>query len=57
MLTKDALERGITEMMEAIHAGDAIKSGAYLVHGVQIINKVNKLEMYFYEINFFIKKK
>lgn len=45
--TKDALERGITkeEMMEAIHAGAAIKSGASLVHGVQMMNKVNKLEM------------
>ena len=45
--TKDNLERGVTkeEMMEAIHVGAAIKSGATLVHGVQMMNKVNKLEM------------
>jgi alkylhydroperoxidase/carboxymuconolactone decarboxylase family protein len=45
--TKDGLERGITkeQMMEAIHVGAAIKSGATLVHGVQMMNKVNKLEM------------
>jgi len=45
--TKDALQRGITkeEMMEALHVGAAIKSGATLVHGVQMMNKVNKLEM------------
>ena len=33
------------EMMEALHVGAAIKSGATLVHGVQMMNKVNKLEM------------
>ena len=45
--SKDGLERGITkeEMMEAVHVGAAIKSGAVLVHGVQMMNKVNKLEM------------
>ncbi len=45
--TKDTLQRGITkeEMMEAIHVGAAIKSGATLVHGVMMMNKVNKLEM------------
>lgn len=45
--TKDGLQRGITkeEMMEAVHVGAAIKSGATLVHGVQMMNKVNKLEM------------
>ena len=44
--TKDGLQRGITkeEMMEAIHVGAAIKSGATLVHGVQMMNKVNKLD-------------
>jgi alkylhydroperoxidase/carboxymuconolactone decarboxylase family protein len=43
--TKDGLQKGITkeEMMEAIHVGAAIKSGATLVHGVQMMNKVNKL--------------
>lgn len=45
--TKDGLQRGLTkeEMMEAVHAGAAIESGATLVHGVQMMNKVNKLEM------------
>ncbi|WP_046742987.1 arsenosugar biosynthesis-associated peroxidase-like protein [Kordia zhangzhouensis] len=45
--TQDGLQRGITkeEMMEAIHVGAAIKGGATLVHGVQMMNKVNKLEM------------
>jgi alkylhydroperoxidase/carboxymuconolactone decarboxylase family protein len=45
--SKDGLERGITkeEMMEAIHVGAAIKGGATLVHGVQMMNKVNKLDM------------
>ncbi|WP_142785173.1 arsenosugar biosynthesis-associated peroxidase-like protein [Changchengzhania lutea] len=45
--TKDGLQRGITkeEMMEALHVGAAIKSGATLVHGVQMMNKVNKLDM------------
>ena len=44
--TKDTLQRGITkeQMMEAIHVGAAIKSGATLVHGVQMMNKVNKLD-------------
>lgn len=45
--TQDTLQRGVTkeEMMEAIHVGAAIKSGATLVHGVMMMNKVNKLEM------------
>ena len=45
--TKDGLQRGITkeEMMEAVHAGAAIASGAALVHGVQMMNKHNKLSM------------
>ncbi|MCV6629949.1 MAG: arsenosugar biosynthesis-associated peroxidase-like protein [Flavobacteriaceae bacterium] len=45
--TKDGLERGITkeEMMEAVHTGAAIRGGASLVHGVQMMNKYNKLSM------------
>ncbi|WP_029489803.1 arsenosugar biosynthesis-associated peroxidase-like protein [Aquimarina agarivorans] len=45
--TKDGLQRGITkeEMMEAVHAGAAIESGATLVHGVQMMNKYDKLSM------------
>lgn len=45
--TGDGLQRGITkeEMMEALHVAGAIRGGASLVHGVQMMNKVNKLEM------------
>lgn len=45
--TKDGLQRGITreEMMEAVHAGAAIESGATLVHAVQMMNKYEKLSM------------
>ena len=45
--TGDGLQRGITkeEMMEAIHVAAAIRGGASLVHGVQMMNKVNKLDM------------
>ncbi len=44
--TKDGLQRGITkeEMMEAVHVGAAIKSGAALVHSTMMMNKVNKLD-------------
>ena len=45
--TKDGLQRGITkeEMMEAVHTGAAIQSGATLVHGIQMMNKYEKLSM------------
>lgn len=45
--TKDTLQRGCTkeEMMEAVHVGAAIKSGATLVHATMMMNTVNKLEM------------
>ncbi len=45
--TKDGLERGIEkkEMMEAVHVAGAIRGGASLVHGVQMMNKYNKLSM------------
>src|SRR5690606_23924969 len=45
--TKDGLQRGITKekLMDADHVGAAIKSGSTLVHGVMMMNKVNKLEM------------
>ncbi|HMR16142.1 MAG TPA: 4-carboxymuconolactone decarboxylase, partial [Mariniflexile sp.] len=33
------------EMMEALHVAAAIRGGASLVHGVQMMNKVNKLDM------------
>jgi alkylhydroperoxidase/carboxymuconolactone decarboxylase family protein YurZ len=42
----DGLQRGVTkeEMMEAVHVGAAIKSGATLVSSVMMMNKVNKLD-------------
>ena len=45
--TGDGLQRGITkeEMMEALHVAAAIRGGASLVHGVQMMNKVNKLDI------------
>lgn len=45
--TKDGLQRGVNreEMMEAVHVGAAIESGAILIHGVQMMNKYNKLSM------------
>ncbi|MFG6685681.1 arsenosugar biosynthesis-associated peroxidase-like protein [Mariniflexile sp. HNIBRBA6329] len=45
--TGDGLQRGVTkeEMMEALHVAAAIRGGASLVHGVQMMNKVNKLDM------------
>lgn len=41
--TKDLLKKGVDEeqMMEAVHVTAAIKSGAALVHGVQMMNIVN----------------
>lgn len=45
--TTDGLQRGIEkgEMMEAVHVAGAIRGGASLVHGVQMMNKVDKLSM------------
>lgn len=45
--TQDGLQRGIekAEMMEAVHVGAAIKGGATLVHGVQMMGLYNKLSM------------
>jgi alkylhydroperoxidase/carboxymuconolactone decarboxylase family protein len=45
--TSDGLQRGIEkgEMMEALHVAAAIRGGASLVHGVQMMNKVEKLSM------------
>lgn len=43
----DALEKGCSEkqMMEAVHVAAAIKGGAVLVHGVQMMNHVKKVSM------------
>lgn len=45
--SSDAYEKGWNEaqMMEAVHVAAAIKGGAALVHGVQMMNKVNKIAM------------
>jgi alkylhydroperoxidase/carboxymuconolactone decarboxylase family protein len=45
--TIDSLEKGATEemMMEAVHVAAAIRGGASLVHGVQMMNKVDDLSM------------
>lgn len=43
----DAFEKGYTEaqMMEAVHVASAIRGGASLVHGVQMMNKVKQIAM------------
>ncbi|MDQ3141682.1 MAG: arsenosugar biosynthesis-associated peroxidase-like protein [Bacteroidota bacterium] len=43
----DTLEKGCDEnqVMEAIHVAAAIRGGASLVHGVQMMNKVKELSM------------
>lgn len=45
--TVDSLEKGCDEkeMMEAVHVSSAIRGGASLVHGVQMMNKVKDLSM------------
>ncbi|NNC82851.1 MAG: 4-carboxymuconolactone decarboxylase [Flavobacteriales bacterium] len=45
--TSDALKQGADEeqMMEAIHVTAAIRGGASLVHGVQMMNKAGELTM------------
>ena len=43
----DAFEKGYDEaqMMEAVHVAAAIRGGASLVHGVQMMNKVKEISM------------
>lgn len=43
----DTLEKGCTEeqLMEAVHVAAAIRGGASLVHGVQMMNHVKKVMM------------
>ena len=45
--SEDALNKGADEeqMMEAVHVAGAIKGGAALVHGVQMMNKVKEIAM------------
>jgi alkylhydroperoxidase/carboxymuconolactone decarboxylase family protein len=44
---RDALEKGsnLDEMTEAVHVAVAIRGGASLVHGVQMLNRVDQLGM------------
>lgn len=45
--SSDAYEKGWSraQMMEAIHVTAAIRGGASLVHGVQMMNKVKEIAM------------
>lgn len=45
--TSDTLEKGCSEeqLMEAVHVAGAIRGGASLVHGVQMMNHVKKKMM------------
>lgn len=45
--SSDAFEKGWSEaqMMEAVHVAAAIRGGATLVHGVQMMNKVKDIAM------------
>lgn len=45
--SKDALQKGsnLNEMTEALHVAAAIRGGASLVHGVQMLNHVADLGM------------
>lgn len=45
--SKDALQKGsnLNEMTEALHVSAAIRGGASLVHGVQMLNHVADLGM------------
>jgi alkylhydroperoxidase/carboxymuconolactone decarboxylase family protein len=45
--SSDAFEKGWSEgqLMEAVHVACAIRGGASLVHGVQMMNKVKEIAM------------
>lgn len=45
--TSDSLKKGVDEeqMMEAVHVAAAIRGGASLVHGVQMMNQVKEKMM------------
>lgn len=45
--TEGSMEKGADEkeMMEAVHVASAIRGGASLVHGVQMMNKAKKISM------------
>jgi alkylhydroperoxidase/carboxymuconolactone decarboxylase family protein len=45
--TQDTMEKGCDEaqLMEAVHVAAAVRGGASLVHGVQMMNKYKELSM------------
>lgn len=45
--TTESIKKGYDEaqMMEAVHVASAIRGGASLVHGVQMMNKAKKINM------------
>jgi len=45
--TQESVAKGFSEaqMMEAVHVAAAIRGGASLVHGVQMMNKAKKISM------------
>jgi 4-carboxymuconolactone decarboxylase len=45
--SKDSLRKGadLDQMTEAVHVAAAIRSGASLVHGIQMRNKATKISM------------
>ncbi len=45
--TTDCLEKGsdLEQMTEAVHVATAIRGGASLVHGIQMLDQVKKLVM------------
>jgi len=45
--SNDTVEKGYSneQMMEAVHVAAAIRGGASLVHGVQMMNKVKDISM------------
>ena len=45
--TQESLKQGSDEeqMMEAVHVAGAIRGGASMVHGVQMMNKARKISM------------
>lgn len=45
--TEDTIKKGFSEeeMMEAVHVAGAIRGGASMVHGVQMMNKAKDLLM------------
>ncbi len=45
--SSDVVQKGFSEaeMMEAVHVAAAIRGGATLVHGVQMMNKVKEISM------------